>query len=166
MEPTDDLKIPEDILQKLRNPDELRRHIENGDSLQTILGYSDKLMEQMYQAAKDVFTEKRYSEAQEAFLFLTTLNPYVYAYWLGLAMSYQLIEEYEQAILAYDCASKVEPETPLPYYYKAGCHNLLNEIDAAKVVIEQAFERAKDNPNYEELFLKIQHAKSQILKRK
>lgn len=166
MEIPEDLRIPDDVLERLGQPEILRNFIEEGKSLQEIIGYTDELMEQLYKAAYEVFQEGRYHDAQDGFLFLTTLNPYVYAYWLGLAMSYQLMEEYEQAILAYECASNVESETPLPYYYMAGCHLYLNEYDAAQVALDALKDKCGNRPEYKELREKARAAELNIQKRR
>jgi type III secretion system low calcium response chaperone LcrH/SycD len=162
MEPQGDPKIPEDVLHQLQKPDELKQFIDDGRSLQEIIGYSDELMEELYQAACEVFAEGKYSESQDGFLFLTTLNPYVYAYWLGLGMSHQLLEEYEQAILTYECASQVDSEAPLPYYYLAGCHLLLNHLDEAKKAIELAKIKCRDKLEHKELLEKVHKAELKI----
>ncbi|HXF29846.1 MAG TPA: SycD/LcrH family type III secretion system chaperone [Chlamydiales bacterium] len=161
----DDCKIPEEVLEALQKPDELRRHLDEGRSLQELIGYSDEFMQQLYNAAHDVFQEGRYQEAADGFLFLTTLNPYVYAYWLGLGMSQQLIEEYEQAIIAYECASKVEPASPIPDYYLAACHLLMNERDLAKISIEQAKQKCVGRVSFASLYEKILKAEQRITKK-
>ena len=166
MELPEELKIPDDVLASLENPETLRKCIEEGKSLQEIIGYSDDLMEKLYGAAYEVFQEGRYHEAQDGFLFLTTLNPYVYAYWLGLAMSYQLMEEYEQAALAYECASGADPDSPLPYYYLAGCHLYLNAYDEALHAIKILKEKCAHKPEYKELLEKARQAEETIIKRK
>ena len=166
MELPEELKIPDDVLERLENPETLRRCINEAKSLQEIIGYSDELMEKLYGAAYSVFQEGRYYEAQDGFLFLTTLNPYVYAYWLGLAMSYQLLEEYEQAALAYECASGAEPESPLPYYYLAGCHLYLNEYEEALDAIKMLRKKCENKPDYQYLIEKAHQAEKTILNRR
>lgn len=166
MELPEELKIPDDVLESLEDPETLRRCIEDGKSLQEIIGYSDELMEKLYGAAYAVFQEGRYHEAQDGFLFLTTLNPYVYAYWLGLAMSYQLMEEYEQAVLAYQCATSAEPDNPLPHYYLAGCHLYLGAYDEALHALKELRELCDERPEYTELLKKADLAQETIMKRK
>ena len=138
MDLPEDLNIPDDIVARLQKPEQFRDAIHDGKSLQEMIGYSDELMQKLYESALEVFNEKRYREAADGFLFLTTLNPYVYAYWLGLGMSEQLLEEYEQAILAYECASSCETQNPAPHYYLAACHLLLNEKEEARLHLEAA----------------------------
>jgi len=121
------LRIPEDFIERLQKPSGFRDAIEHGKSLQDIIGYSDELMQKLYQSALEVFHSKFYRESADGFLFLTTLNPYVYAYWMGLGMSQQHLEEYEQAILAYECATSADPDAPQPHFYLAACHFFMNE---------------------------------------
>jgi type III secretion system low calcium response chaperone LcrH/SycD len=162
MDYPEELKIPDDTIEQLQKPDVLRKYIEEGKSLQDIIGYSNELMQKLYSAAYDIFQEGRYQESQDAFLFLTTLNPYVYAYWLGLAMSYQFLEEYEQAVLAYECASSVEPDRPFPYYYRAGCHYLLNEKTEALYTLDLLEEKSSVHPEEKELFEKGKKLRERI----
>jgi len=162
MDIPDYLKIPEEIIEKLKNPEEFRKEIEQGKSLQSILGYTDDSMEKFYQAARTVFAEGRYQDSQDAFLFLTTLNPHVYAYWVGLGMSYQKLEEYEQAILAYECASKVHDEFPIPYFYQAACHHLMHQKDEAKRYMALAKQKCIGKPDYQDFLHKITLAEEKI----
>jgi len=165
MEPHDELNIPDDILEQLQKPDDLMKFIDDGRSLQEIIGYSDSLMEDLYQAACEVFREGKHEEAQDGFLFLTTLNPYVYAYWLGLAMTHQLLEEYEQAIVAYESASKIESEAPMPCYYLAGCYLLLNRLAEAQKAIDLARAKCAEKPEYKALLEKVEKAEAKIRRR-
>ena len=158
----EELQIPDDILSDLEKPDLLRSYIDEGKSLQEIIGYSTSVMEQLYQAAVIVFEEGRHREAQDGFLFLTTLNPYVYAYWLGLAMSYQLLEEYEEAIIAYECASKIDEEKPQPFYYLAGCYLLLNETQEAQKMLRVAKEKCQNDEESREFLKKIAKTEARL----
>ena len=127
MDIPDHLRIPEDIVERLQKPTGFRDAIEHGKSLQEIIGYSDEVMQKLYELALEVFHKGRFREAADGFLFLTTLNPYVYAYWMGLGMSQQSLEEYEQAMLAYECATSADSTAPQPHYYLAACHLLMGE---------------------------------------
>ncbi|MDB6081815.1 MAG: sycD7 [Chlamydiia bacterium] len=160
------MKIPDEFLGELEKPDMLKKFIDSGKSLQEMIGYSDELMEELYQSASQVFEEGRYQESQDGFLFLTTLNPYVYAYWIGLAMSYQLLEEYEQALLAYECAAALDPESPLPYYYQAACHLLMNEAALAQASIDILKDLCKDSLEHAALLEKGLQAEVRIKKHK
>ncbi len=166
MDLPDELKIPDEILECLMRPDMLRQHIEEGKSLQEIIGYTDALMQQLYAGAHEIFSDGRYMEAKDSFLFLTTLNPYVFAYWLGLAFSYQMIEEYEQAILAYECAIGCDETHLETYYYKACCHSYLNCDDEALKILKELSESCSDKTEYKELMQKTKQAEKVLKQRK
>ena len=161
----DDYKIPDEILLELQKPGELRNQIDAGKSLQEIIGYTDEFMQELYNAAHDVFQEGRFQEAADGFLFLTTLNPYVYAYWVALGMSQQLLEEYEQALLAYECAGKIEVACPIPDYYMAACQLLMNDQELAKVSIERAKQKCIGRQNYASFYEKVVKAEERINKK-
>lgn len=164
IDPPDELQMPDELLIELEKPDMLKKFLESGKSLQEIIGYSDELMEELYQSAAQVFEEGRYQESQDGFLFLTTINPYVYAYWIGLAMSYQLLEEYEEAILAYESAITIDTESPLPHYYKAACHLLINEVQEARAAIDIAKAKCEGKVEYIALLEKARQADERIQK--
>lgn len=166
MDLPDELKIPDEVLKELKVPELFCKHIEEGSCLQEILGYSDTMMEQLYSAAYKVFQEGRYEDAQDNFILLTTLNPYVYAYWLGLGMSYQLVEEYEQAILAYEGALATKNDAAFAYYYLAACHLYLNNYDESLQALKMMREKCKNIAENQELMNKAQHAETMVLKRK
>jgi len=167
MDLPDELKIPDDTIEQLQKPGILRKYIEEGKSLQDIIGYSDDLMQKLYTTAYNIFQEGRYQESQDAFLFLTTLNPFVYGYWLGLAMSYQFLEEYEQAVLSYECAVNVEPLNPVPYYYSACCHYLLNQKAEALHDLQLLDEKAKKQSHEEkEIVAKAKALREKIMRSK
>ncbi|MFQ5730114.1 MAG: CesD/SycD/LcrH family type III secretion system chaperone, partial [Waddliaceae bacterium] len=82
MENMEEYKIPEEAIEKLKDPEVIRRQIEEGKTFQEIIGYSVDTMEKFYQGAYNLFQQQEYRKAADAFVFLTTLNPYVHNYWL------------------------------------------------------------------------------------
>lgn len=156
MEPEEDLKIPDEVLKRIQQPELFKDDIDQGKSLQEILGYSDEVMDKLYQVAHNLFEENRYHQALDAFLFLSTMNPFVYAYWLGLGMVYQVLEEYEQALLCYECAHKIEMEEPLPLFHMASCNFLLNDMQKAKSFLKDAKKRCVGD--YSDFLEKVENA--------
>ena len=166
MQIPDDFILPDENIARLQKPEALRHEIEKGNTLQQIMGYSDELMDDTYEKAYLHFQNGSYDHALELFALLTTLNPYVYAYWLGFAMSCQFLEEYEQAILGYECASGVMPHVPMPYYYIAVCSVYLDEMDDAACNLLIAKTMCKPEQQFLELKEKIQKLEEIVNKRK
>ena len=137
--------LPPDIIAKLKDPTILIRYIEDGKTFQEILGYSEERMEAYYQKAKELFDRQAYEKAAEVFLFLTTLNPYVPSFWLGLGMSEELLHHFHEALRAYGMAIFTHPQDPLPHYHSATCYLALHDPTHARQSLELAVEAAKNN---------------------
>lgn len=148
LEEMEEFKIPKDALDKLRDPELLRRKINEGKVLQEIIGYTAETMEKFYQIAFKLFQHQQYQEAGDAFIFLTTLNPYVYNYWLGLGMCEQLSNRFDGALIAYATAILIKVENPVPHYHSATCYEALNDYGNALASLELAVLYAGDNPEY------------------
>lgn len=140
MDNIEEFEIPEEALEKLQDPEALRSHLAEGKTFQEILGYDDDTMEKFYGAAHSLFQQGRYQDSADAFVFLTTLNPYVHNFWLGLGMSEQRNEEYESALVAYGMATMTDMDNPLPHFHSGICYYLMGEFDTAVGVLDLAIE--------------------------
>ncbi len=148
MEHFDEFRLSEEALERLKDPASLKKQIEEGKTFQEIFGFNVVSMEKFYQAACRLFEQQQYEEASDAFLFLTTLNPRVHNYWLGLGMSEQLNGEHDAALIAYNVAISTDTKDPLPHYHSAGCYDVLHDKERALSCIELALSRAGDHPEY------------------
>lgn len=151
MDSLDEFNIPEEVTKKLQDPKLLRQHIQEGKSFQDILGYSDATMEKFYQAAYNLFQKQKFKEAAEAFTFLTTLNPEMHNYWLGLGMAEQRLEEFHGALLAYAMAMMSDVTNPVPHYHSANCYRALLDDANAIVSLDQAIQQAGDSEEHQEI---------------
>jgi type III secretion system low calcium response chaperone LcrH/SycD len=151
MEHIERYDIPEEALEKLRDPDIIRRQISEGRTFQEVLGYTQDKMENFYVTAYNLFQKQEYEKAADAFIFLTTLNPYVHNYWLGLGMSEQLNESYHSGLLAYAMAILTDMQNPLPHYHSAKCYLGINEKENAIAALETALELAGESVSHIDL---------------
>lgn len=151
MEYMDEFQVPEDALEKIQDPMILKQQIEEGKTFQEILGYTDQVMNNFYKAAYNYFQKQQYTRASEAFTFLTTLNPTVFNYWLGLGMAEQMCEEYHSALLAYAMAAMVDVTNPIVHYHTASCHRSLLDDASAINSLDLCILSAGDKPEYEEI---------------
>ncbi len=151
MEPIEEMeefRIPKEALEKLKDPELLRRKINEGKVLQEIIGYTPETMEKFYQIAYKLFQHQQYQEAGDAFIFLTTLNPYVYNYWLGLGMSEQLCNKFDGALIAYATSILIKVENPISHYHSATCYTALKDYGNAIASLDLAIMYAGDHPEY------------------
>lgn len=162
----EDFEIPKEILEKLSDPEVLRRYVEEGRTFQEILEFDDETMEKFYQTAIRLMHAHRYADAGDAFLFLTTLNPYVAAYWLGLGMCEQLNEDYKPALVAYAMASMSDRANPLPHYHSAACHHALDDLDKSLLFLERAIDSAGEMEEHAALKARSLAAREALLAKK
>jgi type III secretion system low calcium response chaperone LcrH/SycD len=148
MEGMEEYKIPPEVMEMVKDPDILRKQVEEGKTLQEIFSFDDKTMLKFYLAAKSLFDRQEWKKAADAFMFLTSLNPYVSTYWLGLGMSEQLREEFHASLLAYAMAILTDIENPLPHYHSAKCYLALGEKHNAIQSFEMAIQCSKSKPEY------------------
>lgn len=145
MEDLNDFEFPEDALERLEDDEFVQQQLAEGKTYQEILGYSSEDMEHLYQSAVTLYQSEKYEKAAEAFVFLTTLNPNIYLYWMGLGISEQIREEYENAVMAYEMAIETEPMDPSAYYFAGICHLRLEErLLACQNLKEAIFLASKD----------------------
>lgn len=147
-EDIEEFNLSKEVVEKLKNPEFLRKELAEGKTFQEIFSYDANTMAAFYEAASKLYNREQYKEASDAFFFLTNLNPYVYAYWLGLGMSEQLNDDPASALIAYNMASFIEPENPLPHYHSAGCYKAIHDDHSALEAIEKALKFAGELPEF------------------
>lgn len=156
MEHMEEYRIPEEAIERLRDPEVIRRQMEEGKTFQEIIGYSNQTMDKFYQIAHGLFQQQEYSQAADAFVFLTTLNPYTHNYWLGLGMSEQLSGSYQGALLAYAMAILTDIENPVAHYHSASCYRAVGDRRSALQSLKMALRCAEESEGFD--YIKAQAA--------
>lgn len=160
----EEFEISKNIQAKLKNKKLLKKELAEGKCAQEILNLSDHAMNHFYEAASLLLEHRRYEDSLNAFLFLITLNPYRYRYWLGLGRSYQFLDDYEMAINAYEMAAACEIADPMPYFYLAKCLFALHDRKSALQALDLAIEYADGIEEHAQLKKEARKAKKLLLK--
>lgn len=159
-----DFKISKKTQKLLQDKELLKKEIAKGKSAQELMGFSDDAMAKFYKAAHYLFENGHYAGSADAFLFLATLNPYNYEYWLGLGMSLQKCNQFDTAIDAYELAAICQPDIPVPYFYLAKCFFAVHDRPNADLALDLALEYAGDYEEYAELKRQAKQAKALLSK--
>lgn len=109
-----------------------------GGTLQEFAGLSDLVMNVMYKAAKRLYEQKLFDDAADAFLFLTGLNPRVFAFWLGLGNAEYYSKQLEGALIAYKRLVEIDPLTPSNYLTVSRCYEEIGDPNSAINILDQA----------------------------
>jgi len=157
MDNMEEFHIPKEAYERLNDPETVLKQIRDGVTFQEILGYDSSTMNKFYGAASRLFDLQEYRKSADSFSFLTTMNPYVHSYWVGLGMSEQLDGEYADALLAYAMAVLTDVENPIPHYHSATCYKELGELEDGIDALQMTIEYAGGNKQYSQL---KEHAQS------
>lgn len=140
LENLEEFNIPEEAIEKLKDPKYLKESLSKNIPLQEVLFFTEETMHKFYTYAHLQYQKQEYELASEGFLFLTTLNPFVYRYWLGLGMSEELSQDYHGALLAYKMAARLEKQNPLVYYHIANCYRGLLDEKSSMMALKRSLE--------------------------
>lgn len=149
---------------KLKDKKLLLEELHAGKTAQQILELSNETMDKLYQAAYTLNEHKRYADAANAFLFLITLNPYDFNYWISLGIASQMCGQYEAAIDAYEIAAIYQIENPTPYFYMAKCLFSIHDRESALEAFNMAIEYANESIEHSELKRQAEAARDILLK--
>ncbi len=144
--------------------DQIEKVFSKEQTMQEALGLKDKTMHRFHDIACDFYEEKNFVCSADAFLALTTLNPYVHAYWLGLGMAEQELEKPEAALNAYSLAVLTDADNPMPHVYAAECYFALQDLESAKRSLNLAMDCAQSLTGQRALVDKIQYFTDELEK--
>jgi type III secretion system low calcium response chaperone LcrH/SycD len=157
MDELDRFRIPTKSLELLKDPSVLLAALSEGKIVQEILGFSQEVMDKFYEIAYQLYYKKDYHSAADAFVFLTSINPCVHLYWIGLGMSEQMLGEYEAALMAYTLALMTDASDPLAYYHSAACHHALGAKDEMIAALRLAIACSEHRPEHQVIYLHAQN---------
>jgi len=111
-------------------------------SKRPILGnFSSDIQLIFYDLATSFYYNAYIDEAINSFIFLTTINPYVPAFWIGLGLAYERNLDQSKAIDSFKTAISVSPNDFTPYCGLIRCFETMQDFTA----IEELLEAAKEN---------------------
>jgi tetratricopeptide (TPR) repeat protein len=146
----DQFLISDEAIQKMNDEEMLNRALEEGKTFQELFGFSDAIVVEFYEAAKNVLEQNRFEDAVSAFLFLTGLNPNVADFWMGMGMAQQKNNEFDAALNSYTIAIELEGNKIFPYILTAQCCMEIKNFQKALEVIESAEKYAQEKAAQED----------------
>ncbi|MDB2613863.1 SycD/LcrH family type III secretion system chaperone [Chlamydiales bacterium] len=164
MKDKDFFTLSNSVKKKLKDKKRVKKELSEGKTGQEVLELSDKQMKMLYKGAYTLFEGGKYLDSADAYLFLVTLNPHNYDYWLGLGMSLQLSGNIDGAIDAYEMASLIRIYDPVPYFYLSKCLFSLHQRDSTLQALDLAIENAGDIEEFQDIKTQALAAKNLLLK--
>lgn len=146
-----DFLISDEALKKMRDEDVLFEYFEEGKPLQELFGFSNDATAEFYWIAKQFLEDERYEDAVKAFVFLTTINPYISEFWSGLGLAKQKCNLFDEALFAHSVAFRLEGRDISPYILAVHCCVDAKEFDRALEIIDEAEAYAEEHRDEAEI---------------
>lgn len=112
---------------------------------------TDEMLSHYYRAATELLHEKRWSDARDAFLFMTFLNPGYQSYWMGLGIAEQAQGQLQAALAAYLMAEALDATNPAVHANAFQCHAALEHADLAAWSYQKALDACGDKPEFADM---------------
>ncbi|MFT4554144.1 MAG: tetratricopeptide (TPR) repeat protein [Chlamydiales bacterium] len=131
-------------------------------TLEEILGIGREIMDIYYECSREILGQKLYEHSGNAFLFMTMLNPYVYDYWMGLALSEHLSGKYDVAIRAYSMAALTNMDHPAPHFFVGQCLAAQEKYHDAIGALEYTMKMTVTEEEYQSFYKKARALKKSV----
>lgn len=110
---------------------------------------------QVYESASNYYQNGQYKLAASSFQSLALVEPGNPYYWIGLGASYQMLNDYTQALTSYAIAATLDETNPEIHYHAAECLFSVNQPQQGLAALSSAELIIAGNPDYAQLFEKI-----------
>lgn len=101
--------------------------------------------EAIYALAHQLVAQARYETAFRYFSLLTLYKPTNVTYLRGLALTYRMLERYDEALNVYSFLATIDPNEPQHTLDIAECLLLRRDLDEAKQTVEMIIGYCKEN---------------------
>lgn len=121
-------------------PDFMRLVENSPDTMQGLLGLSEKTMDALHQAGTRYFENGLFEEAKAVFWMLLALSPLRHTLWIALGFTAKQSGHIKEALDYFTNAILLAPEDLIPYMQAAECHLALHEKTLAEHTLKGALE--------------------------
>lgn len=104
---------------------------------------TDKDLKGLYAYAHRFYIDGKYQDAIHFFHLLTLFDTTCQKYWMGLGASYQMLQEYREALNAYGHAALIDPKKAEASLHAAQCFFYLKLKNEANSALKSAEKMAK-----------------------
>ncbi len=112
------------------------------------MGMDHKIVEATYMQAVHLYNTAQYIESAKAFHALVLLHPAEVKFYIGLAASYHMVEEYDGALTIYGYIGVLDPESPVPHYHASDCYLKMDMTSPAIAELQIAMQLCGDQAQY------------------
>jgi type III secretion system low calcium response chaperone LcrH/SycD len=134
----------------------LKKVLAENISLKEALGFSEDIIEEIYEQGYHLFQSGKYQAALPLFSLLNLLESTNPRFIFAIAACHHHAKDYAAAAGYYMLYEGVDPVNPLPYYHLYDCFRQLGYPQLAHSALNLADRLAGDDPKYAEMKGKIE----------
>ena len=116
-------------------------------TLASILGYSNELLEKIYQSGVRYYQSHQFSDASHVLAALNLLDPTFFSSWLSLGLALEKERKWEESLEALKVAFGLNDSDPIPHLHAAICYKHLSKREEADGEFNIASQLAKNQPD-------------------
>lgn len=115
------------------------------------LRLDDKDLKMIYSKAKNLYDAGKYADARALFSTLTLLERNNPTFIFGLGSSALLLNEFDEAIVAFMQYAALVPDDPLVYFYISRCYEKKKDVPSTLIALQAVVERAGEKSKYRDV---------------
>lgn len=156
-------RVPDEAQKIFEDPSLLAEEMAKGRNMQSIVGWSDEIILDMYDAAVRISSRQEYEKAADAFLFLTALNPGIASFWIGSGLCLQKQGRYDEALYVFRCGLVHTCDDWAMYAHTVRCCLEMKQYEDAINTLDLAIHLAKVDPEDPQLGARAENLKSYVV---
>ncbi len=122
----------------------LKKILKGGASSKEIVNiicdFSPDVLLLFYEIGIFFYEEALYEKSINAFIFLTTINPRVQSFWIGLGLAHEKNLNFEKAIESFETAFNSDPKDFSPYYGLMRCCETIKDFKKIEDLLNAAID--------------------------
>lgn len=123
----------------------------NGKTPGNVMNISKAILDWSYMNAYKLYQTGNFKDAVPTFRVLVWLDPTRFEFAFGLAACYQMLKDYENAIICYMKLSARFPDNPLPMFHAADCFKKKNLHSVCYAALQEVIRICGNDPRYSKI---------------
>jgi len=141
--------------EELMLEEELNQLLEKAAGGQELPQFSTETCNTLYAIAFNFYENRKYQEAVHFFRFLTVVDTFNRANWMGLGAAQQMNKEYEEAVDSYGFAALLNENDPFAHFHAAECFFAIGQHQKGNIALDSAETTSKGDKKFSQLLSRI-----------
>ncbi|GAB2892679.1 SycD/LcrH family type III secretion system chaperone CesD [Microvirgula curvata] len=129
--------------------DVLRHFLQRGGSIRMLQDIEQADLDRIYAYATQLFEAEAFESARNFYYLLARIDHWNFDYWLALGLSYQRLQQNEEALFSFCRAGMIRVEDPRPAFFAGLCYQVLGNVAYARKAFHAALRWCGSHADHE-----------------